>query len=139
MAVELEELTGKIIGAANEALRQLEPGFIESIDGNALVYELRQRGLKFEQQLEAPIFWDGGVEVGKRRLDFLVAGGIGVDLKAISELLDIHFAIRKSQLLAVKRRRGLRLTLHTCPLDVKRAIALCEFLFAWLPNENILN
>ena len=45
MPLEFEELTGKIIGAAIEVHRQLGPGFIESIYENALVYELRKRGL----------------------------------------------------------------------------------------------
>ena len=45
MALEQEELTGKIIGAAIEVHRQLGPGFIESIYENALVYELRKRAV----------------------------------------------------------------------------------------------
>ena len=84
MALEFEELTGKIIGAAIEVHRQLGPGFIESIYENALVYELRKRGLKVEQQLEAPVLYDGEVEVGKHRLDLLVEGEIVVDLNAIA-------------------------------------------------------
>jgi GxxExxY protein len=123
MALEFEELTGKIIGAAIEVHRQLGPGFIESIYENALVYELRKRGLKVEQQLEAPVFYDGNVEVGKHRLDLLVEGEIVVDLKAISELQDVHFAIVKSQLRAVKRKHGLLLNFAKVTLEVKRVIA----------------
>ena len=123
MALEFEELTGKIIGAAIEVHRQLGPGFIESIYENALVYELRKRGLKVEQQLEAPVFYDGDVEVGKHRLDLLVDGEIVVDLKAISELQDVHFAIVKSQLRAVKRKHGLLLNFAKVTLEVKRVIA----------------
>ena len=82
MALELEELTGKIIGAAIEVHRQLGPGFIESIYENALVYELGRRGLKVQQQLEVPIHYDGRIEVGKHRLDLLVEDEIVVDLKA---------------------------------------------------------
>ena len=43
---------------------------VESIYENALVYELRKRGLKVEQQFETPVFYDD-VEVGKHRLDLL--------------------------------------------------------------------
>jgi len=124
MALEFEELTGKIIGAAIEVHRQLGPGFIESFYENALVYELRKRGLKFEQQLETPILYDGGVEVGKHRLDLFVENEIVIDLKAISELLDVHFAIVKSQLRAVKRKHGLLLNFAKVKLEVKRVI--CE-------------
>ena len=49
LRLEHEELTGKIIGAAIEVHQQLGPGFLDSIYENALVYELRKRGLKVEQ------------------------------------------------------------------------------------------
>jgi GxxExxY protein len=123
MALEFEELTGKIIGAAIEVHRQLGPGFIESFYENALVYELRKRGLKVEQQLEVPIIYDGNIEVGKHRLDLLVEGEIVIDLKAISELLDVHFAIVKSQLRAIKREHGLLLNFAKVKLEGKRVIA----------------
>jgi GxxExxY protein len=123
MALEFEELTGKIIGAAIEVHRQLGPGFIESFYENALVYELRKRGLKVEQQLEVPIIYDGNIEVGKHRLDLLVEGEIVIDLKAISELLDVHFAIVKSQLRAIKRKHGLLLNFAKVKLEGKRVIA----------------
>ena len=123
MALEFEELTGKIIGAAIEVHRQLGPGFIESIYENALVYELRKRGLKVEQQLEVPVIYDGNVEVGKHRLDLLVEGEIVIDLKVISELLDVHFAIVKSQLRAMRRKHGLLLNFAKVKLEAKRVIA----------------
>ena len=123
MALEFEELTGKIIGAAIEVHRQLGPGFIESFYENALVYELRKRGLKVEQQLEMPVIYDGNVEVGKHRLDLLVEGEIVIDLKAISELLDVHFAIVKSQLRAIKRKHRLLLNFAKVKLEAKRVIA----------------
>jgi GxxExxY protein len=123
MALEHEELTGRIIGAAIEVHRQLGPGFIESFYENALVYELRKRGLRVEQQLEASIIYDGQIEVGKHRLDLLIEGEIVVDLKAISELLDIHFAIVKSQLRAVKRKHGLLLNFAKVKLEARRVIA----------------
>jgi GxxExxY protein len=123
MALEFEELTGKIIGAAIEVHRQLGPGFIESIYEYALVYELRKRGLKVEQQLEVPVIYDGSVEVGKHRLDLFVEGEIVIDLKVISELLDVHFAIVKSQLRAMRRKHGLLLNFAKVKLEAKRVIA----------------
>jgi len=123
MALEHEELTGEIIGAAIEVHRQLGPGFIESIYENALVYELRKRGLKVEQQREAAIFYDGNVEVGKHRLDLIVESEIVIDLKAISELQDVHFAIVRSQLRAAKRKHGLLLNFAKVTLEAKRVIA----------------
>src|SRR5215470_16838786 len=109
MALEHERLTGEIIGAAIEVHRQLGPGFLESIYENALVYELRKRGHHVEQQLEISVIYDCDVEVGKHKVDLFVDGEIVVDLKAVRAVLDIHFAIVKSQLRAMNRKHGLLL------------------------------
>jgi len=60
--------------------------------------------------------------VGEHRLDLLVDGIIVVELKAISELEDIHFAIVRSYLKAVRLEHGLLLNFATMPLTVKRVI-----------------
>jgi len=46
-----EEITEKIIGAAQEVHRELGFGFLEAVYGNALYKELQERGLKCECQL----------------------------------------------------------------------------------------
>ena len=122
MALELEELTEKIIGAAIEVHRQLGPGFLESIYENALVYELRQRGLQVEQQWEVPILYAGNIEVGKHRLDLFVERQIVVDLKTVTDFAPIHFSVVRSQLHAVQRKHGLLLNFAKIKLEVKRVI-----------------
>ena len=71
MPLEHEELTERIIGAAIEVHKRLGPGFLESIYEDALVVELRKRGLNVEPQVEISIRYDD-FEVGKHRLDLLV-------------------------------------------------------------------
>jgi len=121
MALEYEALTGKIIAAAIEVHRRLGPGFIESIYENALVMELRKRGLKVERQLEAPVKYDG-VEVGRHRLDLFVEDTIVVELKAIKNLEDIHFAVVRSYLKAIGRAHGLLINFAKVTIQVKRVI-----------------
>lgn len=123
MPLELEELTGRIIGAAIEVHRQLGPGFLESIYENALFYELQNRGLKVMRQVEAPVIYAGTVEVGKHRLDLFVEDEVVVELKTVSEFEDIHFAIARSYLRATKKKHGLLLNFAKTTLDVKRVIA----------------
>ena len=123
MPLELEELTGAIIGAAIEVHRQIGPGFLESIYENALVYELRERGLNVVQQLEVPVIYSKKVEVGKHRLDLLVDGQVVVELKAIAALEDIHFAIVRSYLRATGKRHGLLLNFAKTILEPRRVIA----------------
>ncbi|MCU0772862.1 MAG: GxxExxY protein [Verrucomicrobia bacterium] len=122
MALELAGVTGRIIGAAIEVHRQLGPGFVESVYERALRYELDERGLGYEQQVEVPIVYRGRVEVGKHRLDLLVEKMIVVDLKAISELMDIHFAVVRSQLRAVGLKHGLLLNFAQVTLQAKRVM-----------------
>jgi len=120
--LEHGDLTDKIIGAAIEVHRRLGPGFIESIYENSLVIELRKAGLSVQQQIELPVEYDG-FEVGKHRLDLLVNGTIVVELKAIKDLEDIHFAIAKSYLRAAGVRHGLLLNFAKTSLEVKRVIS----------------
>ncbi len=116
-----EQLTGRIIGAAIEVHRALGPGFLESIYENALVIALRKCGLVVEQQREVDIFFNGE-HVGKHRIDLFVEQEIVIDLKAVKELDDVHFAVVKSQLRAVGRRHGLLLNFAKPTLQMKRVI-----------------
>ena len=116
-----EELTGRIIACAIEVHKALGPGFLESIYEAGIVVELNRAGLKVEQQKPLPIYYRE-VLVGEHRLDLLVENLIVVELKAISELEDIHFAIVCSYLKAAGLEHGLLLNFATMPLTVKRVI-----------------
>ena len=120
--LESEALTGQIIGAAIDVHRQLGPGFLESVYENALVIELRKRGLSLDQQKEITVFYDG-LEVGKHRLDLFVEAQIVVDLKTVKALDDVHFLIVRSQLQAAGRKHGLLLNFAGSKLEVKRVIS----------------
>lgn len=117
--LEHEDLTENIIGSAIEVHRQLGPGFLESIYENALVIELRKRGLKVEQQVELSVLYDG-VEVGRHRLDLFVNDTIVVELKAVKDLDDVHFAVVKSYLRASGQKHGLILNFAKVTLEIKR-------------------
>lgn len=116
-----EELTGRIIACAIEVHKALGPGFLESIYEAALVVELGRAGLTVEQQKTLPIRYRN-VLVGEHRLDLLVEGTIIVELKAISALEDIHFAVVRSYLKAANLEHGLLFNFASMPLTVKRVI-----------------
>ena len=122
MALEFADLTEKIIGAAIEVHRKLGPGFLESVYENALVIELRRRGLKLEQQKEILIRFDG-VEIGKHRLDLFIEDEIVVDLKTVKNFDDVHFAVVRSQLRAAERKHGLLLNFANVKMEAKRVMA----------------
>jgi GxxExxY protein len=122
MALEHEDLTGRIIGAAIEVHRTLGPGFLESIYENALAIELRRREIPFSRQLAVPVLYHGA-EVGFHRLDMLVDDLIVVELKTSKRFADIDFVVVRSYLRAVDREHGLLLNFATATLDVKRVHA----------------
>lgn len=117
--LELEELTGKIIGAAIRVHKELGPGYVESVYEEALVLELAAAGIPFERQKLIRVYYLGQL-VGEQRLDLLVDKTVVVELKAVSELLDIFFARTRSYLKALDLKHGLILNFATMPLTIKR-------------------
>ena len=116
-----EELSNKIIGAAIEVHRALGPGFLESIYEEVLKVEFAEHGLHYEAQKEIQIKYIG-VEVGLHRLDLLVEKQIIIELKAVKELMDIHFAQLRSYLKATGLRVGLLFNFAKPTLEIKRVV-----------------
>lgn len=121
MGLELEELTGNIIGAAIEVHKTLGPGFLESIYENALVIELTKLGLHVDQQ--APVFIHYRAhEVGQHILDLLVEKTVIVELKMAQNFDDVHFSIVRSYLKAMNLKHGLLLNFAKTKLDMRHVI-----------------
>ena len=119
--LEHNELTEKIIGCAIKVHKKLGPGFLESIYENAFMLELEKQNLDVERQQEVIVKYDG-VEVGRHRLDLIVNNTIVVELKAVKNIEDVHFAIVKSYLKALRKEHGLIINFSKPVLEVKRVI-----------------
>ncbi len=113
------ELTERIIGAAIGVHRELGPGFLESIYEESLAIEFARLGIEFVRQKPVPILFREH-HVGEHRLDFLVEGTVVVELKAVSAIEDIHFAIVRSYLKAAQLDDALLLNFAATKLVVKR-------------------
>src|SRR6266487_2816342 len=113
------EITQQIIGAAIRVHRDLGPGFLESVYEEAPAVEFALSGIQFIRQYTVPPFYRDH-QIGEHRLDFLVEGKIIVELKAISELQDVHYAVGRSYLKATNVQDGLLLNFATAPLTIKR-------------------
>jgi GxxExxY protein len=112
------EITQQIIAAAIRVHRGLGPGFLELIYEEALAVEFALSGIQFIRQYPVPLFYRDH-QIGEHRLDFLVEGKIVVELKAVSRLEDIHFAIGRSYLKAISLEDGLLFNFATSPLTIK--------------------
>jgi GxxExxY protein len=86
-----EELTGKIIGAFYTVYNTLGPGFLEKVYENALALELRNQGLRAEQQKRVQVFYDKQL-VGDYFADIIVEDVIVLELKAAETIAPEHEA-----------------------------------------------
>ena len=114
-----DDLTYKIIGCAMKVHSYLGNGFQEVIYQRALEIEMTNQGVDFVREVEMPIFFDDK-NIGSRRVDFVVANEIVVELKAIILLEDVHLAQGLNYLVAYKMDKGLLINFGAKSLDVKR-------------------
>ena len=93
-----DQLTEKIISAANEVHRAAGPGLHESEYEECLCYELNQRELSYERQKPLPMQqnYKGHILDCGYRMNLVVEDSVVVELKYCEKIESIH----KSQLLA---------------------------------------
>ena len=114
-----KDLTEKIIGCSMQVHRTMGNGFQEVIYQRALALEMTHQGLAFEREKEMSIFYRNE-EIGTRRVDFFVEGSIMVELKALTQLEDVHMAQAMNYLEAYKMEIGLLINFGAKSLEFKR-------------------
>jgi GxxExxY protein len=103
---ELDALARQVVDAAFQVHKALGPGFLESVHRDALCVELGFQGIPFEREKLVTLTYRG-VEVGRSRLDLLIAGRLIVELKTVDALAPIHTA----QAISYLKATGLSLAL----------------------------
>ena len=90
--MDVNSLTGRIIGAAIDVHKALGPGLLETVYEECLCYELASKSIKFKRQYRLPIrYKDVYIECGYR-IDILVENRIVLELKAVEKLTALHDA-----------------------------------------------
>jgi GxxExxY protein len=115
------DITHKIIGAAMKVHSTLGSGFQEVIYQRALAIEMPKQGLSFQRELEMQIYYDG-IEIGTRRVDFLVEDKVMVEIKALTQLESVHLAQVINYLEAYQLEIGLLLNFGAKSLEYRRLI-----------------
>ena len=103
LSLEAERVMHQTIGCAIAVHRTLGPGFLESIYSTALCLELDARHLRFERERPVQVTYRG-IDIPGQRIDLIVEGVIVVELKAVTQLADVH----RAQLVSYLRTTGLR-------------------------------
>lgn len=101
------ELSGIIIGAAIDVHRELGPGLFESAYEMCLCYELKERNVKVERQVQLPLIYKGIRLDAGYVIDLLVENEIIVELKVDKRIEDVH----RAQLLTYMKLKKCKLGL----------------------------
>jgi len=116
-----KELSFAVIGAAMEVHRLLGAGFLESVYEAAFAYELSQRNIPYQSQVELVVRYKE-IVVGKFRVDFLIDQKIVVELKATKGLTEVDEAQLLNYLKGTGYRVGLLINFGTPSLEYRRRV-----------------
>ena len=123
MAEEIlyKELNYIIVGATFEVYKTLGYGFLEKVYENALLVELKLKGLFTENQCPVNVFYKGE-NVGDYRADILVDNKIIVEVKAEKNYNPGHEAQLLHYLKATGMRVGILINFGEKKCERKRLI-----------------
>ncbi len=113
------ELTGKILEACFEVIRELGAGFLEGVYQNATLVALRQKSIKAEPRVPLLVRFRGEV-VGEYYADLLVENKVIVELKAVKALAPEHQAQLINYLKATGVEVGLLINFGNPKLEYRR-------------------
>jgi GxxExxY protein len=119
--MDLNDITYEIRGAVFEVNRVLGSGFLEKIYENALLIEIRKRGLRAESQIPINVHYKNHV-VGEYIADIVAEDKVIVELKAVERLEKLHEAQLLNYLKATGITVGLLVNMKHQKADIKRMV-----------------
>ena len=105
--MDINHITGQIIGAAIEVHKILGPGLLESVYEECLCHEFNLRQMHYKRQQALPIEYKGRKFDCGYRIDLVVQDFVIFELKAVDRLQPIH----EAQLLTYLKLTGLKVGL----------------------------
>ena len=121
MKTKINDITYAINGAVFEVNNILGPGFLEKVYENALLVELRSRGLRAKNQVPITVSYKGEV-VGNYSADLLVEDEVVAELKTVENLDRVHEAQLLNYLKATGLHVGLLVNFQHKKADIKRMV-----------------
>jgi len=119
--MDINEITYEINGAVFEVNKALGPGFLEKVYQNALMVELKSRGLEAKSQVPIKVFYKGNV-VGEYIADILVEDKVIVELKTVEMIDKVHEAQLLNYLKATGIQIGLLVNFRHTKAEIKRMV-----------------
>ncbi len=122
--MDIDDITHEILDSAYQVHTSLGPGLLESVYRTCLAYELREKGLKVEEEKELPLVYKEVKMNCGYRMDILVENKVVVELKTVETFADVHYAQILTYLRLSGNKVGLLLNFNTKSLKngIKRFI-----------------
>lgn len=118
-----KEESYKIVGAAMEVHRMLGCGFVEPVYQEALEKEFALRGIPYEREKELSIIYKGDTLTKTFKADFICYNKIILELKAVREFADEHYAQIYNYLRASGLELGLLINFGAPSIEFERVPA----------------
>ena len=119
--MDINDITYAINGAVFEVNRILGSGFLEKVYENALLIELKRRGIKAESQVPIKVLYKEEV-VGEYIADLLVEDKVIVELKTVENIDKVHEAQLLNYLKATGIRVGILVNFKHPKAEIKRMV-----------------
>ena len=117
----INEITYAINGAIFEVNKILGPGFLEKVYENALIIELRNRGLIAESQVPIKVEYKGE-GVGEYIADLIIEKSVIVEVKTVDALSNVHKAQILNYLKATGISVGILVNFNKRKADIQRMV-----------------
>jgi GxxExxY protein len=116
----INDITGKIIGASFKVHSELGPGLLESSYKECLYYVLTKEGLFVEKEKVLPLIYEEVKLDAGYRLDLFVEKKVVVETKSVEALTDVHTAQVLTYLKLTGCKVGLLINFNVA--DLKKGI-----------------
>lgn len=116
-----KDLTYEIIGAAIEVYKVLGYGFLEKVYKNALIIELKRRGINVKNEFLMKVYYKNE-EVGDYSADIFVEDKVIVEIKVEKEYNSKHEAQLLNYLKATGMKVGLLINFGEKECEFKRLV-----------------
>ena len=121
--MDVEMIVPMLMDCAKNIRRQLGAGYLESVYKNAMLIELRKRGLKYEVERPINVYYDKQI-VGMFKADIIVEDSIILELKAVNGINIAHEVQLVNYLTATGIDNGLLINFGAEHLQFKRKFRL---------------
>ena len=116
------KLSYEIIGCAMRVHQKLGPGLLESVYQKALLIELDDACLGFEEEAPIDVMYNGNNLGIGFRIDILVENTVILELKSVSQLEKVHFKQLQTYLTLANKPFGYLINFNSDDFSIGKGI-----------------